>query len=69
MQRFLKSVNLDEFEFSDLSFDLVRRNPFDRKTVDMAIVKEFPWDYMHLSKFMEALNTINYPYSMKFSYK
>lgn len=69
MQRFLKSIQLDEFEYSDLSFDLVRRNPFDRKVVDMAIVKEFPWDYLHLSKFMEALGNINYPYTMKFSYK
>ena len=69
MERFLKSLDLDIFEFSDLSFDMVLKNRLDHKTIDMAIVKDNPWDYFHLSKFMEALNSVSYPYTIRFSYK
>ena len=65
MTRFLNSINLQNIDRFDMDFDLVVRNQYNRAQVDMLIVKETPWDYSLLEEFQEALNTIQYPYSVK----
>ena len=68
MMRFLTSIKIENLERFDMDFDLVARNQYNRNQVDMLIVKQTPWDYELLEEFMEALQTIDYPYTMKFSY-
>ena len=66
MERFLKSIGLDENEF-DLGFDLVNRAPTGE--VVMKIVKDTPWSVSQLEKFLNATSTIEYKYRMSFSYR
>ena len=66
MERFLKSIGLDEKEF-DLGFDLVNRAPTGE--VVMKIVKDTPWSVSQLEKFLNATSTIEYKYRMSFSYR
>ena len=68
MVRFLKSIELDNIERFDLDFDLVSRNAFDKKQVDMLIVKKTPWNYELLDDFISHLSNIKYPYKIIFSY-
>ena len=68
MISFLKSIHIDEIDSFDLDFEMVGRNRFDRAKIDMVIVKKTPWDYSLLSRFQEGLNTISYPYNLRFSY-
>ncbi len=68
MIRFLTSIKLENLDRFDMDFDLVTRNQFKREQVDMLIVKNTPWDADLLEEFQDALETIQYPYSMKFSY-
>ena len=68
MTRFLTSINLENIDRFDMDFDLVARNQYNREQVDMLIVKDTPWDFELFEEFEDALQTIKYPYSMKFSY-
>jgi len=70
IERFLKSIGIENLEDYDLEFDLCAWNSIDRKLFDMVIVKDRPWSYPLLKRFQEGLNTITtYRYSLSFSYK
>ena len=68
MQRFLKSIHIENPERFDIDFDLVARNAFVRQQVDMVIVKKTPWVFDLLEEFQNGLSTITYPYMISFSY-
>ncbi len=68
MVRFLTSIKIDNFDDFDIDFEMVGRNRFNPKQVDMVIVKKTPWDYDLLRQFMDHLSYINYPYLLRFSY-
>ena len=68
MVRFLTSIKIENLDRFDMDFDIVTRNQFKREQVDMLIVKDTPWDADLLEEFMDGLETVQYPYSMKFSY-
>ena len=69
MKRFLTSIKIINLERFDLDFDLVTRNPFKTNQVDMLVVKDTPWEFDLLDEFQHGLETITYPYDLKFSYK
>ncbi len=69
MVRFLNSINIKDIDRFDMDFDLVSRNPFIKEQIDMMIVKDSPWQYCLLEEFLEGLNIIGYPYTMKFLYR
>jgi hypothetical protein len=69
MVRFLNSLDIADVEVFDLDFDLVGMNPIDKTQVDMAIVKDTPWQYHLLERFQRGLSKITYPYTVTFSYK
>ena len=66
MIRFLKSVGLDPNSF-DLDFDFVTRD--ENRVVVMKICKDSPWDNERLEEFLNAINNIEYSFSMSFSYR
>ena len=68
MRRFLISIGIDSVERFDLDFDIVTRNQYNRNQIDMLIVKEKPWSFELLEEFQNHLETVKYPYSIKFSY-
>ena len=68
IQRFLYSIGLEEIERFDLSFVLTARNPYKPAQIDMVMEKSMPWQYALLDEFIQALSTIQYPYSLRFSY-
>ena len=68
MMRFLRSIHIENLEDFDLDFDMVGRNRFHREQLDMFIVKQTPWQYHLLRQFQDGLNTITYPYYLRFSY-
>ena len=68
MKRFLTSIGIRNIDDYDLDFDLVSRNNINHDQVDMLIVKNTPWDEQLLFNFLDALESIKYKYSMKFSY-
>ena len=69
MVRFLKSIHIESIDDFDLDFDMVGMNRFNKKQVDMIIVKDTPWIYSLLRKFQDGLDTISYPYTIHFSYR
>ena len=68
MTRFLNSIGIFNTERFDMDFDLVTRNQYNRNQIDMLIVKQTPWTYEQLEEFQSHLETIKYPYTIKFSY-
>ena len=68
MRRFLTSIGIEQVERFDLDFDIVTRNQFNRNQIDMLIVKQTPWTFELLEEFQNHLETVKYPYSIKFSY-
>ena len=68
MRRFLKSIEIENIDDFDLDFDLLSYDLFDKKKLNMVIVKQTPWDYEHIRDFQDHLVNITYPYSLKFSY-
>ena len=68
IQRFLLSLGLEDIDRFDMSFVLAARNPYNRNQVDMAIEKSSPWSYALLDEFIQASSTIQYPYTLRFSY-
>ena len=68
MRRFLESIGIENLSRFDMDFDIVTRNTFNRNQIDMFIVKETPWNFDLLDEFLTHLETVKYPYQMKFSY-
>ena len=68
MISFLNHIHIDNVEAFDLDFEMVGRNRFKREQVDMVIVKKTPWKYHLLREFQDGLNTLTYPYMLRFSY-
>ena len=69
MKSFLNHIHIDNIDDFDLDFDMVGRNRFNYQQIDMIITKDTPWDYDLLREFMDGLNSIDYPYTMQFSYR
>lgn len=69
MIRFLNSIDIIDVDSFDLDFDLVGMNAIIKSQVDMAIVKDTPWQYHLLERFQKGLSSIPYPYTITFSYK
>ena len=68
MIRFLKSIGIYNVDDFDLDFEMVGYNRFDKKQLDMVIVKKTPWKYTLLRQFQDGLDTITYKYMLRFSY-
>ena len=68
MISFLRHMNIENIDDFDLDFEMVGRNRFNRDQIDMMIVKNTPWKYHLLREFQDALNTLTYPYLIRFSY-
>ena len=68
MISFLRHINIENIDDFDLDFEMVGRNRFKREQIDMMIVKNTPWKYHLLREFQDALNTLTYPYLIRFSY-
>ena len=68
MISFLNHIHIDNVEAFDLDFEMVGRNRFKREQIDMVIVKNTPWKYHLLRQFQDGLNTLTYPYMLRFSY-
>lgn len=68
MNRFLRSIGIEESEDFDLDFVLVGRNPYQKERVDMVVSKVIPWEYSLLDRFISASGNIHYPYSLRFTY-
>ena len=68
MISFLKHVNIENIDDFDIDFEMVGRNRFNRNQIDMVIRKNTPWKYHLLREFQDALNTLTYPYMLRFSY-
>ena len=43
--RFLKSIQIENVDDFDMSFDLCARNILNNKEWDMVILKQNPWNY------------------------
>ena len=68
MVSFLKHINIENIDDFDIDFEMVGRNRFKREQIDMVIVKNTPWQYYLLRQFQDGLNTLTYPYLLRFSY-
>ncbi len=68
MIRFLNSIGIENVDRFDLDFDIVTRNSLNRNQIDMLIVKQTPWTFDLWEEFQSHLESIKYPYTMKFSY-
>ena len=68
MISFLRHINIENIDDFDIDFEMVGRNRFNRNQIDMVIVKKTPWKYHLLREFQDALNTLTYPYLLRFSY-
>ena len=68
MISFLKHIHIENIDDFDLDFEMVGRNRFKREQIDMVIVKTTPWKYYLLREFQDGLNTLDYPYLLRFSY-
>ena len=68
MISFLRHMNIENIDDFDIDFEMVGRNRFKREQIDMVIVKKTPWKYHLLREFQDGLNTLTYPYMLRFSY-
>ena len=68
MRSFLNHIHIDNIDDFDLDFEMVGRNRFNYQQIDMIIVKNTPWKYELLRQFIDGLGTIDYPYTLHFSY-
>ena len=68
MVSFLKHIHIENIDDFDIDFEMVGRNRFNRNQIDMVIVKNTPWKYYLLREFQDGLNTLTYPYLLRFSY-
>ena len=68
MISFLKHISIENFDDFDIDFEMVGRNRFRKEQIDMVIRKNTPWKYHLLRQFQDGLNTLTYPYMLRFSY-
>ena len=68
MISFLKHIHIDNIDDFDIDFEMVGRDRFNRQQINMMIVKSTPWNYYLLREFQDGLNTLTYPYLIRFSY-
>ena len=68
MISFLTHLNIENIDDFDIDFEMVGRNRFKPQQIDMMIVKNTPWKYHLLRQFQDALNNVDYPYLIRFSY-
>ena len=68
MIRFLNSIHVSNVDDFDMDFEMVGYNRFDKKRLDMVIVKQTPWKYSLLREFQDCLQNIEYKYLLRFSY-
>ena len=68
MISFLKHLHIENIDDFDMDFEMVGRNRFNRDQIDMMIVKNTPWKYHLLRELQDALNNLDYPYLIRFSY-
>ena len=68
MIRFLNSIHVNNVDDFDMDFEMVGYNRFDKKRLDMVIVKQTPWKYSLLREFQDCLESITYKYLLRFSY-
>ena len=68
MIRFLNSIKISNVEDFDIDFEMVGYDRFDKKQLNMVIVKKTPWKYSLLRQFQDGLDTISYKYLLRFSY-
>ncbi len=68
MRSFLNHIHIENIDDFDLDFEMVGRNRFNYQQIDMIILKSTPWKYELLREFMDALGSIDYPYTLHFSY-
>ena len=68
MRRFLNSINIENLDDFDMDFDLLAYDMFDKKKLNMMIVKNTPWTYPLIREFQDHLICITYKYSLAFSY-
>ena len=69
MERFLKSININNIDDFDMSFDLVKRDILNPEIWILRIIKDTPWTYDLLRQFQDALINITYQYNLQFSYR
>ena len=68
MIRFLHSIDINNVDDFDIDFEMLGYNRFDKKRLDMVIVKQTPWRYSLLRQFQDGLEKITYKYLLRFSY-
>ena len=68
MRSFLNHIHIENIDDFDIDFEMVGRNRFNYQQIDMIILKETPWEYELLREFIDALGSIDYPYTLHFSY-
>lgn len=69
MIRFLNSIHIENLDDFDIDFEMLGYDRFKKKQLNMVIVKKTPWKYHLLRQFQDGLQTINYEYLLRFSYK
>ncbi len=69
MMRFLRSIEISNYEDFDIDFDMISKDRFNPKQFNMMIVKKTPWSYERIRQFQDGLEKIDYPYTLTFSYK
>ena len=68
MVSFLTHLNIENIDDFDIDFEMVGRNRFKPQQIDMVIIKNTPWKYHLLRQFQDALQNVEYPYLIRFSY-
>ena len=68
MISFLRHIHIENIDDFDMDFEMVGRDRFNREQINMVIVKQTPWEYYLLREFQDGLNTVTYPYFLRFSY-
>ena len=68
MVRFLNSIGIENVGDFDLEFQVAKLDPENRERLLMVIRKETAWDYFLYEEFAHALQSIDYPYHLSFTY-
>ena len=69
MIRFLTSLKITNLDDFDLEFEMLGYDRFEKKRLNMVIIKQTPWKYSLLRQFQDGLDTIEYKYLLRFSYR
>lgn len=68
LSRFLRSLGLEETDDFDMKIEKVIKSSVDRNLLTIILLKDSPWDYAHLEKFMNGLNNLT-KYKAKIIFK